>query len=83
MLSIARLKHFKLSVKYELFEKIKLMPSEVRLKIFRRQYLQWLFLGDRKEGAALVFPLALPGKYLTNSGCPPENQLVHGQAGKR
>ena len=34
MLSIARLKTFKLSGQYELFEKINLMLSEARLKFF-------------------------------------------------
>ena len=34
MLSIARLKNFKLSGQYELFEKIYLMLSEVRQKFF-------------------------------------------------
>ena len=28
---------------------------------------------------ALIFLLALLGKYLKNSACPPENQLVYGQ----
>ena len=35
-----------------------------------------------KKGAALIFPLALLGNYLKNSGCLSENQLVHGQVGK-